>query len=78
MALLSQPTILSQESGRQIRDVTMTTLSTNKKDMIDIAPAQSHIHQEVRGMYDKVLVTREPYGKPGTFDHRSYPSGEAC
>jgi hypothetical protein len=43
----------------------------DKKDMIDTVPAQSHVHQEVRGMCDKVLVTREPYGKPGTFDSES-------
>jgi hypothetical protein len=39
----------------------------DKKDVIDITPAQSHVHQEVAGMHDKALVTREPYGKSGTF-----------
>jgi hypothetical protein len=27
-----------------------------------------YIYQGARGMYDKVLVTREPYGKPGMFE----------
>lgn len=40
--------------------------SSEKKDAIDIAPAQSHVHQEVADMHGKALVTREPYGKPGT------------
>lgn len=41
----------------------------DKKDPIDIAPAQSHDHQEVAAMHtvDKAVVTREPYGKPGMF-----------
>lgn len=43
----------------------MSEHSVDKKDAIDIAPAQSHLHQEVVGMHDKAVVTREPYGKPG-------------
>jgi hypothetical protein len=39
----------------------------DKKDVVDIAPAQSRVHQEIAGMADKALVTREPYGKPGIF-----------
>jgi hypothetical protein len=39
----------------------------DKKDVVDIAPAQSHVHQEIASMADKALVTREPYGKPGIF-----------
>jgi len=39
--------------------------SSEKKDAIDVAPAPSHVHQEVVGMHGKALVTREPYGKPG-------------
>ncbi|EAT80651.2 hypothetical protein SNOG_12239 [Parastagonospora nodorum SN15] len=35
----------------------------DKKDAVDITPAQSHVHQEVAEMHDKALVTREPYGK---------------
>jgi hypothetical protein len=37
----------------------------DKKDTIDVAPAQSRIHQEVVGMYEKALMVREPYGKSG-------------
>lgn len=43
----------------------MADSSMDKKDGVDVAPAQSHVHQEVAGMHDKALVTREPYGKPG-------------
>lgn len=44
----------------------MTDYSMDKKDGIDVAPAQSHVHQEIAGMHDKAVVTREPYGKAGT------------
>lgn len=37
----------------------------DRKDVVDITPAQSHVHQEVAGMLDKALVTRQPYGQPG-------------
>jgi hypothetical protein len=52
----------------------MAAPTLDKKEMIDTLPAQSHVHQEVRGMYDKVLVTREPYGKAGMFDVESFRS----
>ena len=39
----------------------------DRKDVVDITPAHSHVHQEVVRMHDKALVTREPYGKPGMF-----------
>jgi hypothetical protein len=47
----------------------MSHSSMDHKDAIDIAPAQSHDHQEVAKMssIDKAVVTREPYGKPGMF-----------
>jgi hypothetical protein len=48
----------------------------DKKDAIDVAPAQSHIHQEVVGMHDKTLVIREPYGKPGMFSAQKEPEKE--
>jgi hypothetical protein len=46
----------------------MSEFNTEKKDAIDLAPEQSHLHQEVAGMHSKAMVTREPYGKPGTLD----------
>jgi hypothetical protein len=49
---------------------------SDKKDAINIAPTQSHVHREVAVMHDKALVTREPYGKPGTFNSRYYPGQE--
>ncbi|KAH3961916.1 hypothetical protein HBI56_203980 [Parastagonospora nodorum] len=50
----------------------------DKKDAVDITPAQSHVHQEVAGMHDKALVTREPYGKSGFAGLFSSPYVAAC
>ncbi|OAK95267.1 general substrate transporter [Phaeosphaeriaceae sp. SRC1lsM3a] len=56
----------------------MSDHSVEKKDAIDIAPAQSHTHQEVAGMHDKAFVTREPYGKPGFAGLFSSPYVATC
>lgn len=53
----------------------MSEYNTDNKDAIDIAPRQSHIHQEVAGMNGKTSVTREPYGKPGKFTTIDEASG---
>ncbi|KAH4031562.1 hypothetical protein JI435_122390 [Parastagonospora nodorum SN15] len=50
----------------------------DKKDAVDITPAQSHVHQEVAEMHDKALVTREPYGKSGFAGLFSSPYVAAC
>jgi hypothetical protein len=54
----------------------MSNHRMDKKDAIDVAPAQSHIHQEVVGMHDKTLVIREPYGKSGMFGAQNEPEKE--
>ncbi|KAF1920448.1 MFS sugar transporter-like protein [Ampelomyces quisqualis] len=56
----------------------MADYSMDKKDGIDVAPTQSHVHQEVAGMHDKALVTREPYGKPGFAGLFSSPYVATC
>lgn len=39
---------------------------SDKKDVIDVASAQSHVHQEHVSMnHGKALITREPYGPAG-------------
>ncbi|KAH4048146.1 hypothetical protein HBI82_211250 [Parastagonospora nodorum] len=50
----------------------------DKKDAVDITPAQPHVHQEVAEMHDKALVTREPYGKSGFAGLFSSPYVAAC